>query len=148
MTFLAAFNVLLSRYSGSHDISVASPVAGRDRSELAGLIGFFVNTLPLRVDSSGDPSFTELLARCREVCLGAYAHQDLPYEKLVEELKPQRYAGLGGPLAQVMLSLQNLPQEGWSWRSDLRGGARGHAHRQVRSVLGDHPGPGGLPRHP
>ncbi|WP_327701922.1 amino acid adenylation domain-containing protein [Streptomyces decoyicus] len=114
MTFLAAFNVLLSRYSGSHDISVASPVAGRDRSELAGLIGFFVNTLPLRVDSSGDPSFTELLARCREVCLGAYAHQDLPYEKLVEELKPQRYAGLGGPLAQVMLSLQNLPQEGWS----------------------------------
>ncbi|MEU7605694.1 amino acid adenylation domain-containing protein [Streptomyces sp. NPDC041003] len=114
MTFLAAFNVLLSRYSGSHDISVASPVAGRNRSELAGLIGFFVNTLALRVDSSGDPTFIELLARCREVCLGAYAHQDLPYEKLVEELRPPRYAGLGGPLAQVMLSLQNLPQDGWS----------------------------------
>lgn len=114
MVFLAAFNVLLGRYSGSDDISVATPVAGRGRSELAGLIGFFVNTLPLRVDSSGDPAFTELIARARDACLGAYAHQELPYEKLVEELRPARYAGLGGPLAQVMFSLQNLPQEGWS----------------------------------
>jgi amino acid adenylation domain-containing protein len=114
MLYLAAFSVLLSRYSGSHDIPVASPVAGRDRAELSGLIGFFVNTLVLRLDTSGDPTFAELLGRSRETCLGAYAHQELPYERLVEELRPARYPGLGGPLAQVMFSLQNLPDQEWS----------------------------------
>ncbi|SEG84374.1 amino acid adenylation domain-containing protein [Actinacidiphila yanglinensis] len=114
MLYLAVFSVLLSRHSGSRDIPVASPVSGRDRSELAGLIGFFVNTLVLRLDTSGDPTFAEMLGRAREACLGAYAHQDLPYERLVEELRPPRYAGLGGPLAQVMFSLQNLPEQKWS----------------------------------
>ncbi|MCF1597262.1 non-ribosomal peptide synthetase [Streptomyces muensis] len=114
MFCLAAFTVLLSRYSGSHDFSVASPVAGRHRTELAGVIGFFVNTLALRMDSTGDPTFAQLLGRARETCLQAYAHQDLPYEKLVEELRPPRHSGLGGPLAQVMLSLQNIPQDGWT----------------------------------
>ena len=114
MLYLAAFSVLLSRYSGSHDIPVASPVAGRDRTELGGLIGFFVNTLVLRTDTSGDPTFAELLGRARETCLGAYAHQELPYERLVEELRPARYPGLGGPLAQVMFSLQNLPDQEWT----------------------------------
>ncbi|WP_316527975.1 amino acid adenylation domain-containing protein [Kitasatospora brasiliensis] len=114
MLQLAAFNVLLARYCGTHDIVVATPVAGRDRSELAGVIGYFVNTLALRLDSSGDPTFTELLSRARQTCLGGYAHQDLPYERLVEEIRPARTAGLGGSPARVMLSLQNIPHQEWS----------------------------------
>jgi amino acid adenylation domain-containing protein len=90
MTLLAAFQTLLYRYTGQEDIVVGSPIANRNRAEIEGLIGFFVNTLVLRSNLSGNPRFTELLARVREMALGAYAHQDLPFEKLVEELKPER----------------------------------------------------------
>jgi non-ribosomal peptide synthetase component F len=108
MTLLAAFNVLLYRYSGQEDIVIGSPVANRNRGETEGLIGFFVNTLVLRTQLHGNPSFQELLARVREVALGAYAHQDLPFEKLVEELQVVRDLSRN-PLFQVMFILQNAP---------------------------------------
>ncbi len=108
MTLLAAFKILLGRYTGSEDIVVGTPIANRNRAEIEGLIGFFVNTLVLRTDLSGNPSFRELLTRVREVALGAYSHQDLPFEQLVEELHPQR-ALSHTPLFQVMFILQNAP---------------------------------------
>jgi amino acid adenylation domain-containing protein len=92
MLLLAAFQALLYRYSGQEQLLVGTPSAGRSRKELEGLIGFFVNTLVLRGDLSGDPTFRELLERTREATLGAYAHQELPFEKLVEELVPERGA--------------------------------------------------------
>src|SRR6185436_14143861 len=108
MTLLAVFAGLLSRYSRQTDIVVGSPIANRTRAELEGLIGFFVNTLVLRVDLDGQPSFRQLLRRVKEVTLGGYAHQDLPFEKLVEALHPDRNLS-HNPLFQVMFVLQNAP---------------------------------------
>ncbi len=108
MTLLAGFQTLLHRHTGQDDIVVGSPIAGRTRPELEGLIGFFVNTLVLRTDLSGEPTFRTLLARGRESALEAYAHQELPFEKLVEELRPARTADRS-PLVQVVFALQNAP---------------------------------------
>ncbi|MBC8427731.1 AMP-binding protein [bacterium] len=110
MTLLAAFKTLLYRYTGQEDIVVGSPIAGRTRVETEGLIGLFINTLVLRINLSGNPTFQELLGQVREVALGAYAHQALPFEKLVEELKPERDLSRT-PLFQVMFNLENLPKE-------------------------------------
>src|SRR4029078_4681323 len=106
MTLLAAFQVLLYRYTGQEDVVVGSPIANRRRPELEGLIGFFVNTLVLRADLSGHPSFNEFLLRVRDTCVGADANQDLPFEKLVQELQPERDQSRN-PLFQVMFVLQN-----------------------------------------
>ena len=108
MTLLAAFQVLLHRYSGQEDIAVGTPIAGRGRTELEGLIGFFVNTLVLRSNLAGNPTFSEFLAQVRETALAAYAHQDLPFEKLVEELAPSRDISRN-PLFQVMFGLNKAP---------------------------------------
>src|SRR5205807_3706128 len=111
MTLLASFQALLARYTGQEDIVVGTTVANRTRAETEGLVGFFLNTLALRGDLSGDPTFRELLARARETALGAYAHQDLPFEKLVEELHPQRNLS-HSPIFQVALVLQNAERGG------------------------------------
>jgi amino acid adenylation domain-containing protein len=112
MTLLAAFQTLLFRYSGQEDIIVGTPIAGRNQVKTDGLIGFFVNTLVMRTDLSGKPSFRQLLARVREVALGAYAHQNLPFEKLVEKLQPERNLSRS-PLFQVMFAFQNTPGKPW-----------------------------------
>jgi len=109
MTLLSAFDVLLSKFSGQEDIVVGTPIAGRNRPELEGIIGYFANTLPLRVNLSGNPSFNDLLKRAREVALGAYAHQDVPFDKLVQELQPDRSLS-HSPLFQVIFALENTPR--------------------------------------
>lgn len=110
MTLLAAFQTLLYRYTNQKDICIGSPIANRNNHQIEPLIGFFVNTLVLRTDLSGNPSFEELLSRVRQVALDAYAHQDLPFELLVEKLQPERSLSYT-PLFQVMFSLENAPSE-------------------------------------
>ncbi|HZN08580.1 MAG TPA: condensation domain-containing protein, partial [Pyrinomonadaceae bacterium] len=108
MVLLSVFAAVLQRYSGHEEIVIGIPVANRTRTELEGLIGFFVNSLVLRIDLKGDPSFSEIVDRVREVSLAAYAHQDLPFEKLVEELHPSRDPSRN-PLFQVTFQLINTP---------------------------------------
>jgi amino acid adenylation domain-containing protein len=107
MTLLAAFQTLLHRHSGQPDIVVGSPVANRTRPELEGLVGLFVNTLALRTDLSSAKTFSDVLAAVRETCLGAFAHQELPFERLVQELRPARDPSRN-PVFQVMLALQSV----------------------------------------
>lgn len=110
MVLLAAFNVLFHRYTGQQEIIVGSPIANRNRKELEGLIGFFANTLPMRTNVSGELSFREVLARLKEAALGAYAHQDLPFEYLVEQFHPERSLS-HSPLVQVMFNFEpTIPQ--------------------------------------
>ncbi|MCZ8027945.1 MAG: condensation domain-containing protein, partial [Microcystis sp. M49629_WE12] len=106
MTLLAVYGVLLYRYTGQSDILIGTPIANRNRREIESLIGFFVNTLVMQTDCSENPSFQELLMRVREMSLGAYAHQDLPFEMLVEALQTERNLS-HTPLFQVMFVLQN-----------------------------------------
>jgi hypothetical protein len=109
MTLLAALAALLSRYSGQEDIVIASPVANRGRIELESVIGLFVNTLALRVDASSDRPFVEMLRAARETALDAFSHQDLPFEKLVEQLNPERHLS-HAPVAQVLFVVQNAAE--------------------------------------
>jgi amino acid adenylation domain-containing protein len=108
MPLLAGFAALLSRYSGQEDFLLGTPVANRNRAEFEGVVGCFVNTLVLRANLSGDPTVSEFLRRTRQVCLDALQHQDLPFERLVEELQPERDLSRN-PLVQVMFSLENMP---------------------------------------
>jgi non-ribosomal peptide synthetase component F len=108
MTLLAVFKTLLYRYTEQEDILVGTAIANRNRSETEALIGFFVNTLALRTDLSGNPTFRKLMQRVRETTLGAYVHQDMPFEKLVEELQPERSLS-HAPLFQVVFGINNTP---------------------------------------
>ena len=126
MVVLGAYQILLSRWSGQHDVVVGSPIAARRHREIEGLIGFFVNTLALRLEVDAGLTFRHLLERVKEATLGAYAHQDLPFEALVKELRPERNLSRQ-PIFQVMLALQNFPDEqlqlpglNWSWREAER----------------------------
>ncbi len=115
MTLMAAFKALLYAHSGQDDVLVGSPAAMRDRPELERVIGFFANTLVYRTDLSGSPSFRELVGRVRDTAIGVYAHQDLPFEKVVEALKPPRDPSRN-PLVQV-----NMRVEGREPELQLRG---------------------------
>jgi len=109
MVLLAGFQLLLSRLTGQRDVVVGTPIAGRDRQEIEGLIGFFVNTLALRAEVAGARGFRHLVDRVREAALGAYAHQELPFDRLVVELRPERQSGRL-PLVQVVFQLHNAPR--------------------------------------
>jgi hypothetical protein len=121
MVLLGGFDLLMSRYSGQTDVALGTDIANRNRAEIEGVIGFFVNQLVMRVEVRPGESFSELLKRVREVCLGAYAHQDVPFEKLVEELQPERDLSRS-PLFQAKLILQNVPGEGESQTEPDDGG--------------------------
>ncbi len=108
MTLMAGFYATLQRYSGQSDLVVGSPLAGRDSAETEEIVGFFINTVLMRADLSGDPTVKELLARIRDVSLEAFEHREMPYEKLVEELQPQRNLSFD-PICQVYFALQNMP---------------------------------------
>jgi non-ribosomal peptide synthetase component F/acyl carrier protein len=139
MTLLAAWQTLLSRYSGQEEVIVGTDIANRNRAETEGLIGFFVNQLVLRTDLAGDPSFVELLRRVREVCLGAYAHQDVPFERLVEELAPERDASRS-PLYQVKFVWQNTAVaelELAGVRLQALGGETGTAKMELMLVMAE-----------
>src|SRR5262249_6599789 len=120
VTLLAAFVALLRRYTGQNDLMIGSPVSNRARLELESLIGLFINTVALRADASGDPSFRELLGRVRDVVLGAQAHAEVPFERIVEELRPER-SGSRSPLFQVFFQLEHAaPIEASSLRAEGR----------------------------
>ena len=110
MVLVAAFNLLLHRHTGKDDFVVGTPIANRNRLETEGLIGFFANTLVLRTSLAGNPTFRELVRRVREICLEAYVYQDLPFERLVEELHLERDLSRN-PLFQAMFVLRNLSNE-------------------------------------
>jgi non-ribosomal peptide synthetase component F len=105
---------VLSRWSGQRDVVVGCPVAGRTRAEVAPLIGCFINELPLRLDLSGEPTYRDLLRQAREVCLGAYANQDVPFEKVVEEVNPERDAMSHAPLVRHHWACTTSRSGGWS----------------------------------
>ena len=133
MVLLAGFQALLARWSGQQDLAVGTPIAGRNRVEIEGLIGFFVNTLVLRGDLQAAPTFRELLGRVRETALAAHTHQDVPFEKVVQELMPDRSLA-HTPLFQVMLALQNAPVESLEIRDlRLQPVERSRDHGEVRS---------------
>jgi non-ribosomal peptide synthetase component F len=134
MTLLGGFDVALSRYSGQEDVTIGTDIANRNRAEIEGLIGFFVNQLALRVEVRTRESFRDLLKRVREVCLGAYAHQDVPFEKLVEELQPERDLSRS-PLFQAKLVLQNVPSEGLELEGLRLSGGGGAEVEVARSDL-------------
>jgi len=133
MTLLATLNVLLFRYTDQEDVIIGTAVAGRNWPEVETLFGCFINTLVLRTALSGDPTFEQLLNRVREVAIDAFEHQDVPFEKLVEELKPDRNTGRN-PLFQVMLNLQNLSRQSWRL-SDLIVEHRGMADHVAKFDL-------------
>ncbi|MFJ6722943.1 AMP-binding protein, partial [Streptomyces sp. NPDC091259] len=142
MVLLAGFQSLLARYTGQYDVAVGSPIAGRDRTELEPLIGFFVNTLVLRTDLSGDPAFGTLLGRVRETALQAYEHQDVPFDRLVEELRPERDLSRN-PLFDVLFQLHPeqpdaLPLEGV--RVETVETANGTAKFDLSLAMTEHPG--------
>jgi non-ribosomal peptide synthetase component F len=110
MILLAAFKALLSRYSGQEHIVLGTDIANRTTAETERLIGFFINLLPLHTDLSGNPTFRELVLRVREVALGAYAHQDVPFDKLVEDLQPERSMS-HNPIVQALFVMQNIPRQ-------------------------------------
>jgi amino acid adenylation domain-containing protein len=125
MTLLTAFKILLHKYTGQIDILVGSAIAGRNRAEVKSLIGLFINILVLRTDLSGDPSFQDLLAQVKSSALEAYVHQDLPLEKLVEDLKPNRDLSYH-PLFQVMFVLQSVPKPNLSLSNGSLSYEEGH----------------------
>jgi len=127
MTLLTAFAALLSRYSGQQDLVIGTPVANRDRTELENVIGLFVNTLPLRIDLEDDPSFATLVRRVREVTLSGFSNQDLPFDKLVEELNPERTLS-HAPVTQVLFVMQKA--------SETAGGLTGLTHERVAADRG------------
>jgi hypothetical protein len=134
MTLLAAFKVLLNRYSGQQDICVGSPIANRTQQEVEGLIGFFVNTLALRSEVNGETSFTELLQQVKLTTMEAYEHQEVPFEKMVEVVVKERDLSRN-PLFQVMFSLQNIPQVSQLHLGELELSGKGYENLTALFVI-------------